>query len=510
MNKFIKLFKKDKDEFGYLTDESFDIRKIIPVAALLAVAIIAVVIVVVINSSKKNKTAGTVDVVTETTTAQSVTQTGSTSDTATLSSDEEKQEDPQYEADMGMSDEGSGASVTLSAGGNETADTTIGIDVSKYQGTIDWAEVASSGVDFAMIRVGYRAQKTGVIYADTNAKYNMQQAAANGIKVGVYFFSSAVNESEAIEEADWVADFIADYSITYPVAFDCEGFYTSESRQKSMTKAERTTVAVAFLQEIYDKGYTPMFYAASSELTNNSQWNTAILEKSFKIWVAQYPSTPYPETPSTSYAGTCSMWQYTNQGRVAGIGTNVDINVAYFGYSESNGSLSGETAASATPDVEAGMVFTSVNDTVTAKDEVRLRDKPSQDTDAAVIATLVNGETITRTGTSSSGWSRLVYNGQTVYAVTSYLTTDLTPKATESPTSGFNTKFTDCNDTVTPKEEVNLRNKPSVTDADSVVVATAKKGELFTRTGYNTEVGWSRVVYNGQTLYCVTSLLSIE
>lgn len=125
------------------------------------------------------------------------------------------------------------------------------------------------------------------------------------------------------------------------------------------------------------------------------------------------------------------------------------------------------------------MVFTSVNDTVTAKDEVRLRDKPSQDTDATVIATLINGETITRTGTSSSGWSRLVYNGQTVYAVTSYLTTDLTPKATESPATGFNTKFTDCNDTVTPKEEVNLRNKPSVTDADSVVVATAKKASFL-------------------------------
>ena len=252
MNKFIKLFKKDKDEFGYLTDEPFDIRKIIPVAALLAVAIIAVVIVVVINSGKKNKTAGTVDVVTETTTAQSVTQTGSASDTATLSSDEEKQEDPQYEADMGMSDEGSGASVTLSAGGNETADTTIGIDVSKYQGTIDWAEVASSGVDFAMIRVGYRTQKTGVIYADTNAKYNMQQAAANGIKVGVYFFSSAVNESEAIEEAGWVADYIANYNITYPVAFDCEGFDSADSRQNGMSNDDRTNVADAFLQETAD------------------------------------------------------------------------------------------------------------------------------------------------------------------------------------------------------------------------------------------------------------------
>ncbi|MFQ7395853.1 MAG: SH3 domain-containing protein [Lachnospira eligens] len=148
------------------------------------------------------------------------------------------------------------------------------------------------------------------------------------------------------------------------------------------------------------------------------------------------------------------------------------------------------------------MVFSSVNDTVTAKDEVRLRDKPSQDSDATVIATLVNGETITRTGTSSSGWSRLVYNGQTVYAVTSYLTTDLTPKATENPTTGFNTKFTDCNDTVTPKEEVNLRNKPSVTDADSVVVATAKKGEFFTRTGYNTEVTGQGLYITADTLLC--------
>ena len=520
-----KLFNSDDDDFGYL-DDSIHInwKKLLPAIIIVAAAVIALIIVLIVSFGHRGKKVPANASSTEETSSVSETDTDGNN---TLSDKDEKEQDPQYSDNNGAmnQDTGNGASVILSNSTNETSDVTIGVDVSKFQGTIDWAQAASSGVDFAMIRVGYRAQKTGVIYADTNAKYNMQQAAANGIKVGVYFFSSAVNESEAIEEADWVADFIADYSITYPVAFDCEGFYTSERRQKSMTKAERTTVAVAFLQEIYDKGYTPMFYAASSELTNNSQWNTAIIEKSFKIWVAQYPSTPYPETPSTSYAGTCSMWQYTNQGRVA-IGTNVDINVAYFGYSESNGSLSGETAASATPDVESGMVFTSVNDTVTAKDEVRLRDKPSQDTDATVIATLINGETITRTGTSSSGGAKgyilkqnfesiapavkAVYNGQTVYAVTSYLTTDLTPKATESPTTGFNTKFTDCNDTVTPKEEVNLRNKPSVTDADSVVVATAKKGELFTRTGYNTEVGWSRVVYNGQTLYCVTSLLSIQ
>lgn len=505
-----KLFDSNDDDFGYLDDTvHINWKKFLPAIIIAAVAVIALIIVLIISFGHKGrKTPSNVSSTEETSSVNGTDSDGNN----TLSDKDEKEQDPQYSDSDGSMNQsaGNGASVILSNSTNETSDITIGIDVSKFQGTIDWAQVASSGVDFAMIRVGYRAQKTGVIYADTNAKYNMQQAAANGIKVGAYFFSSAVNEAEAVEEADWVADFISDYSITYPVAFDCEGFNTSESRQKSMTKAERTAAATSFLQEIYDKGYTPMFYAASSELSNNNQWNTASLENSYKIWVAQYPSTPYPETPSTSYTGTCSMWQYTNQGRVAGIGTNVDINVAYFGYSESNGSLSGETAAAASPDVEAGMVFTSVNDTVTAKDEVRLRDKPSQDTDAAVITTLVNGETVTRTGTSSSGWSRLVYNGQTVYAVTSYLTTDLTPKTTESPTTGFNTKFTDCNDTVTPKDEVNLRNKPSVTDADSVVVATAKKGELFTRTGYNTEVGWSRVIYNGQTLYCVTSLLSIQ
>ena len=486
-----KLFDSDDDDLGYLDDTvHINWKKFLPAIIIAAVAVIALIIVLIVSFGHKGKKAPSNVYSTEETSSVNGTDADGNN---TLSDKDEKELDPQYSDTDGSMNQsaGNGASVILSNSTNETSDITIGIDVSKFQGTIDWAQVASSGVDFAMIRVGYRAQKTGVIYADTNAKYNMQQAAANGIKVGAYFFSSAVNEAEAVEEADWVADFISDYSITYPVAFDCEGFNTSKQTEEH-------------------KGYTPMFYAASSELSNNSQWNTASLESSYKIWVAQYPSTPYPETPSTSYTGTCSMWQYTNQGRVAGIGTNVDINVAYFGYSEINGSLSGETAAAASPDVEAGMVFTSVNDTVTAKDEVRLRDKPSQDTDATVITTLVNGETVTRTGTSNSGWSRLVYNGQTVYAVTSYLTTDLAPKTTESPTTGFNTKFTDCNDTVTPKEEVNLRNKPSVTDADSVVVATAKKGELFTRTGYNTEVGWSRVIYNGQTLYCVTSLLSIQ
>ena len=138
--------------------------------------------------------------------------------------------------------------------------------------------------------------------------------------------------------------------------------------------------------------------------------------------------------------------------------------------------------------------------------------------------TLVNGQQATRTGVSTSGWSRVVYEGVTYYAVSSYLTTDLagaapapapTPEATPAPTeaapqaTGFKTKFTDCNEIVTPKEMVNLRNKPSVTDAESVVVATIYAGTQAVRTGYNTDYGWSRVEYNGQVLYCVSSYIKV-
>lgn len=106
---------------------------------------------------------------------------------------------------------------------------------------------------------------------DANAKYNMQEAQKKGIKVGVYFFSAAINEAEAVEEADWVADYISKYQITYPVAFDCEGFTDSTSRQYGMSADARTKVVEAFLQEIYEKGYTPMFYAAMCKCRSGSK-----------------------------------------------------------------------------------------------------------------------------------------------------------------------------------------------------------------------------------------------
>lgn len=398
---------------------------------------------------------------------------------------------------------------------------TYGIDVAKYQGEIDWQQVADAGIDFAMIRVGYRTTKTGEICEDSLAKYNMQEATKAGIKIGVYFFSTAINETEAIEEADWVADFIESYQITYPVAFNCENFQDSESRQFSLTKTERTDIAIAFLNEIYQRGYTPMFYAAKNELTADAKWETSKIETTYKIWVSQYPIYPYPQTEVSDYAGVHAMWQYTNQGTVPGIKSNVDVDIAYFGYEGVAASASGETPEEVTPDVEALMNFAEVNETVTAKEKTNLRDKPSQGEDSSVMTTLTNGQTATRTGTSSSGWSRLEYNGEVYYALSSLLTTDLssqpvTEPATTEPVaensdsgSEIKTQFATVSDTVSPKNEVNLRTMPSVTNPESQVVVKLAYGENVERTGVNTDVGWSRVIYNGQTLYCISSYIYV-
>ncbi len=424
------------------------------------------------------------------------------------------EEDPQNEVvDSEPATEIEVTEILVSDNAEETSDVTLGIDVAKYQGTIDWTEVAASGIDFAMVRVGYRTQNSGEIKADTNAKYNMQEATANGLKVGAYFFSTAVSKDEAIEEAKWVADYISQYQITYPVAYNCEGFTNPSNRQYGLTKTNRTDIAIAFLNEIYSQGYTPMFYASKGEMTADADWETSRIEKSFKIWVAQYSEIPYPETPMSSYAGTHDMWQFTNNGTVPGIKKPVDVNVAYFGYVGAADAQNQEAPDKVKADVEALLNFTEVNETVTSKDVTNLRDIPSQGDESHILMQLKNGETAQRTAVSDSGWSRLEIEGEVYYAVSNYLTTDLSYKAPEAPApepdDGIDTVFTKVNEKVTPKIEINLRTLPSVTREDSEVIATVYAGETFTRTGINNEVGWSRVEYNGQTLYCVSSYLTI-
>lgn len=395
----------------------------------------------------------------------------------------------------------------------ETEQITYGIDVARYQGTIDWEQVSQSGIDYAMVRIGYRSMADGEIKADTNAKYNMQEAQKYGVKLGAYFFSTAVSEEEAIAEANWVADAIAQYAITYPVAYDCEQYDDPDSRQYGLTGQERTDIALAFLRQIEERGYLGMFYASKNNMQADSEWEVSRIEQDYKIWVAQYPDEPYPVTSRSSYAGVHHMWQYTMEGSVPGITQPVDLNIAYFGYDGTEPALNSEPPEEVGPDVEALMDFEDVYEQVTAKDETNLRDIPSQDTDSQVLYTLQNGQIATRIAVSSNGWSKLIYNDVTYYAVSSYLTTDLDydqTAATEEPDDdGIQTVFAQVNEQVTAKDLVNLRSIPSYTREDSQVIAQLKHGDIVTRTGINEDVGWSRIEYNGQTLYCISSYIEL-
>ncbi len=194
-----------------------------------------------------------------------------------------------------------------------------GIDVSAHQGRINWAQVAASGVDFAMIRCGFRGQTAGSIYEDAYFKTNVSGATANGIKVGIYFYSTAVNETEALEEAAWVVSKIAAYRITYPVVYDFEDF--GAYRCAGVDGGQATRNAQTYLNYISSAGYEPMMYA------NKNDISTRMSRGSFgcKFWLAHY-------TTQTDYKGSFNMWQYTSRGSVPGISGNVDMNVAYFSY----------------------------------------------------------------------------------------------------------------------------------------------------------------------------------
>lgn len=413
-------------------------------------------------------------------------------------------QDPQNSGASG--NEANGAEVTVSKiSEGETSDTTMGIDVSKYQGTIDWGKVKASGVEFAMIRVGYRAKSTGEIFEDPTARYNMQEAQAAGIKIGAYFFSSAVTQEEARAEAAFTKDIIAKYKITYPVAYNCEDFLSTDSRQYGMDAAARTNLACAFLDEISAAGYTPMFYASKGELEGSAQWNTDTLASKYKMWVAQYPEQPYPATGASTYSGSHEMWQYTSQGIVDGISKKTDVNIAYFGYSKEAEAKDETPAETVTANPEVGINFTEVNETITAKQETNLRSEPSTLNDDSVVAKLIHGDTATRTGIGHNGWSRVIYNGQTLYAVSSYLTTDMADTGQQAPPQG--PVYTPVNEQVTAKMETNLRTEPG-TASDDTIVGLLHNGETLTRTAVG-DNGWSQLDYNGQTVYAVSSYLLV-
>ena len=185
-----------------------------------------------------------------------------------------------------------------------------GIDVSRWQGEINWSQVAADDVSFVML--GTRSK--GVV--DPYFHRNIQQASAAGVKVGVYIYSLAVTVEMAEAEADFVLDLIHDYPVSYPVAFDME-----DSTQGNLSKEELAAIANAFCKKISDSGYYPIVYANENWLKN--KLDMSLMD--YPVWVARYSARPSYQNPV--------MWQATSTGSVKGINGNVDIDFQFKDFS---------------------------------------------------------------------------------------------------------------------------------------------------------------------------------
>ncbi|MCR5303799.1 MAG: hypothetical protein K6E33_04490 [Lachnospiraceae bacterium] len=193
----------------------------------------------------------------------------------------------------------------------------LGIDVSKWNGAIDWNQVKNSGVSFAIIRCGYRGSSTGALIEDPTFRTNISGAKAAGISVGIYFFTQAINEAEAVEEASMAVTLASGYGLNLPIYMDVE---SSGGRGDLLTTSARTAVCSAFLRTVQASGYSGGIYGNKTWLT--SKIGTGSLA-SYSIWLAQYAAVP------TYTATRYDLWQYTSKGRVSGISGNVDMNIRY-------------------------------------------------------------------------------------------------------------------------------------------------------------------------------------
>ena len=199
-----------------------------------------------------------------------------------------------------------------------TGKTKAGIDVSKWNGEIDWDRAKTAGVQFAIVRAGYRGSSTGSLVQDICFDANMKGAAAADVPVGVYFFTQATNEVEAVEEASAVLQWVKEYEITYPIFIDTEGA-GGNGRADGLDVDTRTLVCDAFCRTIRNAGYQAGVYASRNWYDHNL--HTRKLED-YYIWLAEYRSVPL-------YQGYYRMWQYSSKGQIDGIDGNVDMNIMY-------------------------------------------------------------------------------------------------------------------------------------------------------------------------------------
>lgn len=193
-----------------------------------------------------------------------------------------------------------------------------GVDVSKYQGAIEWDKVKNDGIDFAIIRSGVRGYGSGKLVMEEDFLANAAAASAQGLEIGTYFFSQAVNTDEAIEEADCVIEALGGYPIAYPVVYDLER--VTGGRMSGLSKEQMTANCIAFCSRIKESGYEPMIYG-------NMETLMLLLDmeqlEDYEKWLAYYNTDIY-------FPYNFRIWQYTEKGRVAGISGDVDLNLCFY------------------------------------------------------------------------------------------------------------------------------------------------------------------------------------
>lgn len=197
----------------------------------------------------------------------------------------------------------------------------MGIDVSKWNGEIDWDRVQNAGITYAIIRCGYRGSSTGALVEDPYFRQNMQGALAAGLKVGVYFFTQATNEVEAVEEASMALALCEGYRITYPIFIDSESA-GGNGRADGLDMETRTRVCQAFCETVEDAGYSGGVYGGRNWFRSKLRMDALT---DHIIWLAEYREKPI-------YGGNYHFWQYTSSGNVDGIEGRVDLDISYLAY----------------------------------------------------------------------------------------------------------------------------------------------------------------------------------
>ena len=199
-----------------------------------------------------------------------------------------------------------------------------GVDLSKYNGDVDFAKAKEAGIEFAMLRLGSRGYGTGVISLDEKFVHYAQNAALNNIPIGAYFYSQAITEAEAVEEANYIVGAIGGFTVKYPIAIDLETVTEDEARTAKLTVKERTAIVKAFCDTVKSFGYKPAIYATRDMLIAGLDLEEL---QGIDTWLADY-------TRPTDYPYKFTMWQYTNKGKIDGINGEVDLDLSFVNYEQ--------------------------------------------------------------------------------------------------------------------------------------------------------------------------------